>query len=131
IFLVPGTGLEPARLAALDPQSSASANSAIPAYCVVRLSPALGTTTNLIPYGSSAAGLYPGGCPRKLLQSDVNIPYGYESTPSSTHDWRRTAVVEDARNSEFVWAAREKAEMPPGLELRYEFFGREGRMSGP
>jgi hypothetical protein len=30
-FLVPGTGLEPARLAALDPKSSASANSAIPA----------------------------------------------------------------------------------------------------
>jgi hypothetical protein len=29
--LVPGTGLEPARLAALDPKSSASANSAIPA----------------------------------------------------------------------------------------------------
>jgi hypothetical protein len=28
---VPGTGLEPARLAALDPKSSASANSAIPA----------------------------------------------------------------------------------------------------
>src|SRR5579863_4617124 len=32
-FLVPGTGLEPARLAALDPKSSASANSAIPAIC--------------------------------------------------------------------------------------------------
>ena len=30
-MLVPGTGLEPARLAALDPKSSASANSAIPA----------------------------------------------------------------------------------------------------
>ena len=30
-FLVPGTGVEPARLAALDPKSSASANSAIPA----------------------------------------------------------------------------------------------------
>jgi hypothetical protein len=29
--VVPGTGLEPARLAALDPKSSASANSAIPA----------------------------------------------------------------------------------------------------
>jgi hypothetical protein len=29
---VPGTGLEPARLAALDPKSSASANSAIPAH---------------------------------------------------------------------------------------------------
>jgi hypothetical protein len=38
-FLVPGTGLEPARLAALDPKSSASANSAIPAIrenCIVR-----------------------------------------------------------------------------------------------
>ena len=31
LMLVPGTGLEPARLAALDPKSSASANSAIPA----------------------------------------------------------------------------------------------------
>jgi hypothetical protein len=31
LCLVPGTGLEPARLAALDPKSSASANSAIPA----------------------------------------------------------------------------------------------------
>jgi hypothetical protein len=31
LTLVPGTGLEPARLAALDPKSSASANSAIPA----------------------------------------------------------------------------------------------------
>ena len=31
-LLVPGTGLEPARLAALDPKSSASANSAIPAW---------------------------------------------------------------------------------------------------
>jgi hypothetical protein len=30
-WMVPGTGLEPARLAALDPKSSASANSAIPA----------------------------------------------------------------------------------------------------
>jgi hypothetical protein len=29
--VVPGTGLEPARLAALDPKSNASANSAIPA----------------------------------------------------------------------------------------------------
>src|SRR4029077_11824142 len=29
--LVPGTGLEPARLATLDPKSNASANSAIPA----------------------------------------------------------------------------------------------------
>ena len=29
--VVPGTGLEPARLSALDPKSSASANSAIPA----------------------------------------------------------------------------------------------------
>jgi hypothetical protein len=39
-MLVPGTGLEPARLAALDPKSSASANSAIPAirgYCIARL----------------------------------------------------------------------------------------------
>jgi hypothetical protein len=45
-FLVPGTGLEPARLAALDPKSSASANSATPAaskeliliyaHCLVR-----------------------------------------------------------------------------------------------
>ena len=34
IFLVPGTGLEPARLAALDPKSSASANSAIPAQTI-------------------------------------------------------------------------------------------------
>ena len=33
-MLVPGTGLEPARLAALDPKSSASANSAIPALVV-------------------------------------------------------------------------------------------------
>ncbi len=29
------TGVEPASLAALDPKSSASANSAIPAYCMV------------------------------------------------------------------------------------------------
>jgi hypothetical protein len=33
-MLVPGTGVEPARLAALDPKSSASANSAIPAFDV-------------------------------------------------------------------------------------------------
>src|ERR1700722_6983137 len=37
LTMVPGTGLEPARLAALDPKSSASANSAIPAFAVVIL----------------------------------------------------------------------------------------------
>jgi hypothetical protein len=34
---VPGTGLEPARLAALDPKSSASANSAIPARLYMQM----------------------------------------------------------------------------------------------
>ena len=41
-MLVPGTGLEPSRLAALDPKSSASANSAIPAFVV-------GFTDDIVP----------------------------------------------------------------------------------